>query len=113
MRHLIAECKGLGIKVQIPKYAERKFSRHRFVYLKGERGTPRSLQNKNFLAIAGSSFLLVVDPKGYIGPSTAMEIGYAIANEIPIYCTDKPRDYVFRFYTRYGKSLPEIKSMMS
>ncbi len=41
-----------------------------------------------------------------------MEIGYAIARGIPIFCTDPPEDFVFRLYTEYGKSLPEIKDQI-
>lgn len=109
----MAECRKLGIRVLIPKYAQRKFSKNRFVYLKGERGTPKQLQDKNFKAIGKSSFVLVVDPDGYIGPSTSMEVGFSIAAGIPIFCTEEPEDYVFRFYTQYGKSLQEIKSILA
>jgi len=112
MHKLIKECKELGIEVHIPKYAQRKSSMNGFVYLKGEVGTPKQLQEKNFDAIARSSFVLVVNTKGYIGPSTSMEIGYAIAKGIPIFCTDQPEDFVFRLYTEYGKSLSEIKDQI-
>jgi nucleoside 2-deoxyribosyltransferase len=112
MHKLIKECKELGIEVHIPKHAKRKSSMNGFVYLKGEVGTPKQLQEKNFDAIARSSFVLVVNTRGYIGPSTSMEIGYAIAKGIPIFCTDQPEDFVFRLYTEYGKSLSEIKDQI-
>jgi nucleoside 2-deoxyribosyltransferase len=112
MRALILECRKLGIRVRIPKYAVKKYSTHGFVYLKGERGTPKDLQEKNFRAIERSSFVLVVNPKGYIGPSTSMEIGFAISKGVPIFCTDVPDDYIFRFYTKHVRSLREIRDMM-
>jgi len=112
MHHLIKECKKLGIEVLIPKYAVKKSSTNGFVYLKGEVGTPKQLQEKNFDAIARSSFVLVVNTKGYIGPSTSMEIGYAIAKGIPIFCTEPPEDFVFELYTEYAKTLPEIKDQL-
>ena len=112
MHKLTKECKDLGIEVLIPKYAVRKSSMNGFVYLKGEVGTPKQLQEKNFDMIAHSSFVLVVNTKGYIGPSTSMEIGYAIAKGIPIFCTDRPEDFVFSLYCEYGKSLPEIKDQI-
>ncbi|MGI0079818.1 MAG: hypothetical protein ACRECH_09340 [Nitrososphaerales archaeon] len=112
MRAAMAECKRLGIHVLIPKYAEKKYSKNRFVYLKGERGTPKQLQEKNFEAITRSSFILVVDPDGYVGTSTAMEIGFSIAKGIPVFLTDSPNDYVFRFYTEYGRPLAKIKSLL-
>jgi hypothetical protein len=112
MDKLIKECKKLGIEVRIPKYAVKKASTNGFVYLKGEVGTPKQLQEKNFDAIGNSSFVLVVNTNGYIGPSTSMEIGYAIAKGIPIFCTEEPEDFVFKLYTDYGKKLEEIKEML-
>jgi len=112
MDRLIKECKKLGIEVRIPKYAVKKSSTNGFVYLKGEVGTPKQLQEKNFDAIAKSTFVLVVNTNGYIGPSTSMEIGYAIAKGIPIFCTDEPEDFVFKLYTEHGKTLPEIKEQL-
>ena len=113
MRNVIRECKKLGIEVHIPRHPVRKSSINGFVFLKGEKGTPKQLQENNFEAIARSSFVLVVNTNGYIGSSTAMEIGYAIAKDIPIFCTDKPEDYVFQLYTQYGKTLPEIIEILT
>ena len=112
MHMLMKECEKLGIEVLIPRYAVKKSSTNGFVYLKGEVGTPKQLQEKNFDAIARSTFVLVVNTNGYIGSSTSMEIGFAIAKGIPIFCTDTPEDYVFRLYTGYGKTLPEIKDQL-
>ena len=64
MHQLIKECKKLGIEVLIPKQAVKKSSTNGFVYLKGEVGTPKQLQEKNFDAIARSTFVLVVDTNG-------------------------------------------------
>jgi nucleoside 2-deoxyribosyltransferase len=108
----VEECRSLGMKVTIPKYAVRKYSTHGFVYLKGEKGTPRKLQDNNFRAIANSTFLLVVNPEGYIGPSTSLEVGYAYANDVPVFLTHTPRDYVFRFFSSSGMPLEEIKARM-
>ena len=112
MKKLMVECKKHDLEVLIPKYAVRKFSRYRFVFLKGENGTPKELQEKNFRFIEHSSFVLVANPEGYIGSSTAMEIGYAIAKGIPVFCIEKPKDYIFRLYTEYGKDLSEIKKLL-
>ena len=112
MDKLIKECSNLGIEVLIPKSVTKKSSTNGFVYLKGEVGTPKQLQEKNFDAVVRSSFVLVVNTNGYIGASTAMEIGFAIAKGIPIFCTDTPDDYVFRLYTEYGKTVSEIKDQL-
>ena len=113
MHKMIQECKKLGIEVHIPRNPVRKSSTNGFVFLKGEKGTPKQLQENNFDSIARTSFVLVVNTNGYIGSSTAMEIGYAIAKDIPIFCTDKPDDYIFQLYTQYGKTLPEIVEILT
>ncbi len=112
MKKSIAECRQLGIKVLIPKYTSAKSETNGFVILRGENGSPRELQEKNFAAIANSSFVFVEDPHGYIGPSTALEIGYAYAKGIPIYCREKPKEYIFTLFTSFGKSVSEIKSII-
>lgn len=112
MKQAMAECRSLGIQVLIPRYAQRKYSKSGFVYLRGERGTPKQLQEKNFEAITRSSFVLIVNPNGYVGPSTAMEIGFSVAKGVPVFCTERPKDYIFRFYTKFGKPLAEIKSLL-
>ncbi|MDA4111618.1 MAG: hypothetical protein OK439_03705, partial [Thaumarchaeota archaeon] len=48
MHQVIKECKKLGIEVHIPRYPVRKSSTNGFVYLKGESGTPKQLQENNF-----------------------------------------------------------------
>lgn len=118
-KHLaeIAECieesKNLGMRVLIPKYAEKVRSTNGFCILRGERGEPRDLQDNNFESISMSDFMLVVDPNGYVGPSTSLEIGYAISKGVPVYCTERPTQYIFRLYTSWGKSLKEIKEILS
>jgi hypothetical protein len=113
MKERIAECRQLGITVLIPKYASRKSeNEHGFVVLRGENGSPKELQDKNFRSIAASSFLYVENPGGYIGQSTALEIGYAYARRIPIFCREKPSEYIFTLFTNYGKSLAQIKSLL-
>jgi nucleoside 2-deoxyribosyltransferase len=103
------DCKKADIKVLIPKNATRVSSTNGFCILRGEKGDPRELQDYNFGAIRSSDFALVVNPAGYIGPSTSLEVGYAFANHVPIYCTEEPEHYVFRLYVEWGKTPTEIK----
>jgi nucleoside 2-deoxyribosyltransferase len=109
----IEESKRLGIRVLIPKHAVKVRSTKGFCILRGEKGQPRDLQDHNFGAIAMSDFILVVNPEGYIGPSTSLEVGYAIAKHIPVYCTERPTQYIFHLYTKWGMSLAEIKDELS
>jgi hypothetical protein len=56
----------------------------------------RTVQSRHLASIEASDFLWLVAPNGYIGVSAAMEIGFAAAREIPIYCTDVPVDLTLR-----------------
>ena len=52
----------------------------------------KMVEDRHLRAIVASDFLLVVCPDGYIGPSTAFEIGVANARGLPIYAETLPLD---------------------
>jgi hypothetical protein len=56
----------------------------------------RTVQGRHLASIAASDFLWLVAPDGYVGVSAAMEIGYAAAREVPIYCTSAIADLTLR-----------------
>lgn len=58
----------------------------------------RVVQDGHFNAIKKSDFLWVVAPDGYIGCSVSMEIGFAIANGIPVYSSHEITDWTIRKY---------------
>jgi hypothetical protein len=56
------------------------------------------LENCHLRAIACSDLLWVAAPDGYVGSSTSLEIGFAVARGIPIFSTDVPGDVTLREY---------------
>lgn len=46
-------------------------------------------------AISQANALYVVDPNGYIGSSTALEIGWALQAKVPVFLQSKPSDTIF------------------
>lgn len=60
----------------------------------------KTIQDHHLQAIALSHFLWVHISKGYVGTSTAMEIGFAYANNIPIYATEAPIDEMLKQYVQ-------------
>jgi nucleoside 2-deoxyribosyltransferase len=56
----------------------------------------RLVQQRHLMAIGESDFLWLVAPDGYVGTSAAMEIGYAVARHIPVFCTNVPADLTLR-----------------
>lgn len=65
-----------------------------FLLLDGDRSftdlSIKSVQDRHLVCIAASDFLWVVCPDGYVGNSTAMEIGVAVASNVPIYSLCAP-----------------------
>ena len=59
---------------------------YEFRHLPTEKGMSiKEVENDFLLSVAKSDFLYVVNPNGYIGDMVAMEIGYAIALDIPVF----------------------------
>lgn len=60
--------------------------------------SPRLVQDRHLAAIAQSDFLWLVCPDGYVGPSAALEIGYAVSLGIPVWGEHAPDDLTLRQY---------------
>jgi hypothetical protein len=58
----------------------------------------RLVQNRHLASIAVSDFLWLVAPEGYVGQSGAMEIGFAVARQTPVFSTEVPSDLTIRQY---------------
>lgn len=56
----------------------------------------RTVQGRHLASIAASDFLWLVAPEGYVGVSAAMEIGFAAANDIPVFSDEVPSDLTLR-----------------
>jgi NTP pyrophosphatase (non-canonical NTP hydrolase) len=92
----IGAFRALGAEVVSPKSTEQEREETGFVYLKGERGRPADIERDHLKAIASSDALYVVSPDGYLGPSTALEIGYGLALKVPIWSSNALRDVPHR-----------------
>jgi len=60
----------------------------------------RLVQDRHLACIAESDFLWLVSPDGYVGQSASMEIGFAVANRVPILGTTQPADLTLRRYVQ-------------
>ncbi len=52
--------------------------------------TIREIEDRFLRAIDEADFLYVLCAEGYIGPSTALEIGYAFGGDTPVYASQPP-----------------------
>jgi nucleoside 2-deoxyribosyltransferase len=64
----------------------------------------RTIQDRHLAAIAASDLLWVVCPDGYIGPSTATEVGFALAKQVPVMACTPPSDLTLRQYIHTVRS---------
>jgi len=86
---MAAEFKTRGAEVLSPTSTEvQREDKDGFVYLTDNHGGPREIESGHLAAIGRSDLLYVVNPGGYLGLSTAMEIGYALARSVPVYSSD-------------------------
>jgi hypothetical protein len=65
----------------------------------------RLVQDRHLDSIEASDFLWLVCPGGYVGQSASMELGFAVANNVPVFGTDVPSDLTLRQYVRLVESL--------
>ncbi len=95
----IAEFKDLGVEVLSPKSPVVVAERGEFLFVESDPSRSiKATQDRHLRSISQSDFLWLVCPLGYVGISAAMEIGWAIAENIPIYSLDCPLDLEMRLH---------------
>lgn len=82
------QCQILSPRTLTFKDSLQPFVRHKVE----ESDSVATIQKHHLQAIALSDFLWIHAPDGYIGISTAMEIGYAYAQGIPIFVANDVQD---------------------
>ena len=65
----------------------------------------KTLENHHLLSIKQADFLWLHVPDGYIGLSTAMELGFAKALNIPVFSNDRINDQTLREYVSVQPSV--------
>jgi hypothetical protein len=60
----------------------------------------RLVQDRHLESILAADFVWLVAPDGYVGQSASIEIGFAMANDVPVFCLDRPSDLTLRQYVR-------------
>ncbi len=65
----------------------------------------RLVQDRHLDCIESSDFLWMVCPTGYLGQSASMELGFAIARQVPAFSTELPSDLTLRQYVQKVDSI--------
>jgi hypothetical protein len=89
----IRELKDLRVTVLSPEegWICIPFANPSFRPLPTEVGKSIKQIEDNFLSsVRKSDFLYVVNPNGYLGMSACLEIGFAVANDIPVFMQNEP-----------------------
>jgi hypothetical protein len=111
-RHLakIGEAVGAlrdsGIKVLSPSDPRVVDCEDEFLYVASDRvRSVRLVQDRHLDAVGASDFLLLVCPDGYVGSSAALEVGFAVAHDVPVISETAPADLTLRQYVQVVSSL--------
>jgi len=86
---------SMGAKVLSPRFSKPKNPGDNFVIFEGEEGlSPLQIERYHLSSIEKSDVLIVCDPKGYVGASALLKIGYAHALGKRIIFTEKPEEFI-------------------
>lgn len=102
----VAELTASGVHVLSPADPQVVDAHGEFFFVASDRTrSVRMVQDRHLESLRASNFLWLVCPDGYVGQSASMELGYAVAHDVPVYSTSLPTDLTLRQYVRRVPSL--------
>lgn len=111
LRTVHEELTDLGCRVLSPTHVDPSKEVEGFVFMKGEEvETPERIELHHLDAIRKASFVWLHAPEGYVGLSAALEVGFAHAQGVPVFCQSQPADITIRPFVREVKSIAEVVS---
>ena len=97
--------KDLGFLILSPSNVRIESEKHGFVYMRGESTqSPEQLESNHLDAIQSADFVWFFAPDGYVGPTGALEVGFAHANGIPVYTDVSLQDATVRSFVELVES---------
>jgi len=95
------EFRDLGCTILSPSSVSIVREEDGFVYMQGEETeTPEKIEGRHLEAIQRASFVWLHAPEGYVGPTAALEIGFANAAGVPVYAQNVPIDKTLQSFVR-------------
>lgn len=105
------EFRDLGCTILSPANVSIVREEHGFVYMQGEETqTPEGIEDRHLKAIQRANFVWLHAPEGYVGPTAALEVGYANAVGVPVYAQQQPTDAILRSFVRVVDSPSAVLS---
>lgn len=84
-----------------------------FVFVASDRvRSIKIVEDRHLECIAVSNFLWLVAPDGYVGQSASMELGFAVAKDVPVFSQHLPSDGTLRKYVQCVSSIGAALSMV-
>jgi NTP pyrophosphatase (non-canonical NTP hydrolase) len=109
LRRIHEELRDHGCHILSPKQVAPSIELNGFVFMEGEETqTPESIELHHLEAIQNSTFVWLHAPDGYVGLSAALEVGFAHAQGIPIYCRNQVADPILRSFVREVLSVRQV-----
>jgi NTP pyrophosphatase (non-canonical NTP hydrolase) len=114
LRNVHTELLELGCKVLSPTHVEPSREVDGFVYMRGEEvESPERIELKHLEAIQKASFVWLHAPNGYVGLSAALEVGFAHAQGVPVFCRTQVSDGTLRPFVREAETTSEAVRLFS
>jgi hypothetical protein len=109
IEHAVGSLSQMGVRVVSPADPRVVDAVGEFLFVASDSvRSIRMVQDRHLDSIAATDFLWLVCPDGYVGQSAAMEIGFAVAANVPIYSTSSPSDLTLRHYVRKVESMRTV-----
>ncbi|MEK7637138.1 MAG: MazG nucleotide pyrophosphohydrolase domain-containing protein [Patescibacteria group bacterium] len=90
---------SLGVEVISPKASKVINPGEEFAVLESDdTSNPQTLEQRHLDAITAADALYLYDPEGYIGDSSKMELGWAVALGKPVFCKELVSDSTLKFF---------------
>ncbi len=111
LRLIHEELTDLGCRVLSPTHVEPSREVDGFMFMRGEEvEAPERIELKHLDAIQRATFVWLHAPEGYVGLSAALEVGFAHAQGVPVFCRAEPSDITLRSFVHEANSAAEVVS---
>ena len=74
---------------------------------------PKALEQAHLDAIAKADALYLCNPEGYLGNSSVMELGFALALGKPVFCKEIATDFAIKLFCGTMATPKEVKDALS
>ena len=104
---------SLGIDVLSPKASKMINPGEGFAVLEtDDTSDPRTLEQRHLDTITAADALYLYNPEGYIGDSSKMELGWAIALGKPVFCKELVADSTLKFFCGSVTTPEQVKTVL-